>query len=668
VYTRKFERMVQAAIRNFPSITTVFDSAKDHPHSLLHSGSIRSALMRLLPADFFFDEKEGEEKDAEFLAAFHNSLPIFKWIEWKETLPSESAVKLRFGAKSTFFPVPSNISLFLLTPHRHNAVKFFYEMISRWLFPGRRLNISSFFATDFRLPELTEELFTISEVVISFESSHELELVRRYLPIIESEIKLGLISVYHANRILEIKGLSADEKTSLIQERIASLLERRPKDFDYDVFNQMQHFLVKCGEEFKAARSYGHMTRIIYVFYLFHKMLKDQSEKDPEHRYVLVKLSKTHLQLPLGVKKVLGIFVGLNFLNDNEMFEQRHLTRVLHTLLPQIKPIEESFFASSIKEARIQMLYLEIEKEDGQDFSLQDMQALRAKLSDEVKNGVERLMRPVFMPRNEEEVMRNIITLAQQLRYPKDLPQVIISFYEQTELELSFTIILLRILNGSDLPVQELFARAKTPLKFISDRVKKIGMIRKKYAKEASVFHIVIPALHFIRPDHSVDLFKARQEVLAELQRIVGEVRDYNGGMIAKQHEQFLSLKALMPSLEKREDLLLENVFHSIYPIELRSVLEPVWIKIFFTLLIDLVESKKQQTYLSKIENDAAFFVIAYQNPEIKHNIVERVSKMHLTYSKLFTISLPISESFYFGYIFCERDKEKQEKFLDALS
>ena len=32
---------------------------------------------------------------------------------------------------------------------------------------------------------------------------------------------------------------------------------------------------------------------------------------------------------------------------------------------------------------------------------------LKERLSEDLKNGVERLMRPLFMPRNEEEVMRN---------------------------------------------------------------------------------------------------------------------------------------------------------------------------------------------------------------------------------------------------------------------
>lgn len=645
-YMKTDSLMVHASTRNFPIIKTIFNEGSDYPHSLLYSGFIHNALMRLLPSYFFLDEKRWEENPEGLISALHNMLPLFKWNEWEGST--------------------QHISVFLVHLYRHNTVKFFHEMISRWLLPCHRINISSFFAVDFQIPQLTSEMYTFCEMAISLESASQRDLVRRQLPIIESEIKLGLVSVYHANRILEIKGLSADEKTSSIQERIASFLKKSPKDLDYDIFSQMQHFLVMCTEEFKSERNSHHMTRIIYVFYLFHKMLRGQAEKEPEHRFVFVKLSKTHLHLPLGMKKVLCLHIGLNFLSDNEMFEHRHIIRVLHTLCPEVRAIEESYFARSFKETKIHLLYLEIEKIEGGDFSLDELRALRTQLPDAVRNGVEKLKRPVFMPRNEEEVMRSIITLSQQLHYSKDLPQVTISFDEQTELELSFTIILLRILNGAQPSVQKLFEEAKTHLKFIPDRVKNLGLFRKKYVKEATVFRVAIPSLDFIRSDHSIDLFKARKEVLNELQRIVGEVRDYNGGMIAKQHEQFVALKSLFPLMDKPKELLLENVFHSIFPVELRSVLEPAWIKIFFTLLLKLMEEKKEG-YLSKRKKDALFWVFSHRDASVKQIILNAVDNMHLPSSQLITISLPISEAVYFGCIFRETDRKKQENFLMRL-
>ncbi|MBI3236179.1 MAG: hypothetical protein HYZ48_00480 [Chlamydiales bacterium] len=354
--------ITQAASQRFPLISTVFDGVSDNPHRLFHSSSIRNALARLLPSDFFFESLESKEEGGEGAAEeLRRTLPVIRWVEWGKD--------------------PYNVSVFLLTHHRTNAVRFFYEMIHRWLLPGKRLHISSYFATDFRLPELTDELFTVCEMVISVSSLAEMELVRANFPVLETEIHLGLVSVYHANRILEIKGLSADEKTSLIQERIASLLEKRPFDFDSDIFTQMQHFLVMCNEEFKRAREYGHMSRIIYVFYLFRKAIQKLVENVPGGRHLTLKLCKTKLHLPFGMKRVLGIFVGINFLNDNEIFEQRHLIKAIKMYFPHIEVVPDSNFISSLREEKIQLLYLEVEKSSMEEFSLSEIKMLKERLS-----------------------------------------------------------------------------------------------------------------------------------------------------------------------------------------------------------------------------------------------------------------------------------------------
>ena len=38
-------------------------------------------------------------------------------------------------------------------------------------------------------------------------------------------------------------------------------------------------------------------------------------------------------------------------------------------------------------------------------------------LPDQIKEHIEQLTHPIFMPRNEEEVLRNIMALSRQLRY-----------------------------------------------------------------------------------------------------------------------------------------------------------------------------------------------------------------------------------------------------------
>ncbi len=629
----------------FSRISSVFDTSSDHPSNVLYNNSIQNALRRILPNEFFFDE----ETPQECFDKFSKSLPIIKWLEWGE-------------------PPEKKVSIFLLCRYRPSGSKFFYDLISRWLIPGKRLHVGLFFSTDFKMCDFEEELYTISEIVLCLEGEHELDTVRRNLTILEPEIRLGVASVYHASRILEIKGLSADEKTTLIQEKIASLIQKRPQDFDYDIFSQMQHFLVMCREDFKAVREYRHMSRLISVFYLFRKVLRQQVETFSNKRHLSVKLIKARLHLPFGVKRVLAIFVGLNFLKENEIFEQKHLVKAIQSYIPDAQAIEDSFFIDEDREDKIQTIYLEIEKADHTDFSLQEIRSLRHGLPEDLKSRVEQLMRPIFMPRNEEEVMRNIVTLSHQLKYIRDLPQVVISFDEQTDRELFFTVVLVRVLFSESLSIQELFLSKKSGLQFIPDRVKKVGLLRNKYTKEATVFRVKLPNEAFLREDHSLDLYKARQEVIFRLQQVIGEIRDFNGGMIAKQLEVFLALKEMLGEAGDQYEFLLENFFHSLFPVELRSVLDPEPLKSLFLMLVTLTqEEKTRHAFHFKRERGNLFVMISVQENNAKQKVFEAVELLNILSSQLVCLHLQLFETLYLGYIYFCDEEVSQNLFLKTL-
>ena len=152
----------------------------------------------------------------------------------------------------------------------------------------------------------------------------------------------------------------------------------------------------------------------------------------------------------------------------------------------------------------------------------------------------------MLMPRNEEEIMRTILILSNQLKYATDLPQVTISFDMQTEEELRFTVILLRPLKGNESPLSEIILNAKTELKVYRIESKKVGPLRKKYVKEANVFAVGVSKKKYKRKDFSIDLFKARQTVSSELERIFSGIRDFNGGILSKQQEVYQELRSLL--------------------------------------------------------------------------------------------------------------------------
>lgn len=586
-------------------------------------------IRRLVPADLL--EEGGRHLPAQ-RARFADMLPLISW--------------------SDLTRAPCALSVLLLCKYRLNACNFFYDMVSRWLLPQKRVNVELFFASDVRLPHLSDDLLCVAEIAVHLKSAQDVEEVRRNLHAIETEIRLGVVSNYHARRILEFKGLSADGKTAMIQEKIGSLIQSHSKDFDQGIFSQMQHFLVCVREDFKTLRDYHHISRIISNLHSLRKFIQQNAQVYPNKRHVIFKFLKTKLTPAAQKEKyVLGVLAGLNFLREHELFETAHLISAIQKNLPSIRLVDGSAFLDK-NESSIQTLYLEIEKPDGSDFTLEEIQLLKISLPDQIKSHIEQLTHPIFMPRNEEEVLRNIMALSRQLRYVGDIPQIIITFDEQKGKELCFSIILVRVISESEPSLQDLFASKKSPLKYIPDRVRRVGHLRRKYVKEATVFRTVLPTAPFLRTDHSVDLYKAREHILTEVGCIIGDVRDYNGGMIYKLNE---SLTALKTALGRTVDpILVEKFFYALVPIEMRTSLETEPLKQFF---LTLLHSLKTEAPARKQEPTRLYHV----SP---HKKITPTLPPH----KLVTFSLDLSDATYHGTLLLTDDKLEQEMFLREYS
>lgn len=613
------------------SLRTVFEASSENPVSLLYSAQIQSILERMVAT-------------ANLQGDLRESIPLLKWKQWS--------------------PGSLNLSLFLFCLYRPGVSKFFYDMICHWLLPGKHLNIALNFSTNFQFSTEDSGLYTISEIVVSFDLQSEIEMAERNLVFIEKEILLGAASFFHASRILEMKGLSLYDKTALIQERISLLLRKKSSYVDYDIFALMQQFLVSSKDEFKSMRDVAHMSRLISIFYFFHKSLLHLRELAPFKRHLLLKIKKIQLHYPLVIKQAVGFFIGLNFLKENEILERRHLIAAIHHIMPELELVEDSYFVQENKEDKTPLFYLEMEKKDGSDFSSKEIQKLRLLLSDEIKRRIEQLVQPLFMPRNEEEVMRNILTLSRELKFLKDIPQMIITFDEQLEHELSFTVVIVRILRPDDLPLKDLFSKIKP----IFDRVKVVGMLRKKYPKEASVFRIKIPNDKFIRDDHSLDLYQARLSVAAEIQKMIGSVRDYNGGMISKQNENFILLKKNMGALATKHALLLQNFFYSISPVEQSATLDPQILKHLFLLLIGAIERKKPSSSIEVMQVEhCSLVMMSHQDIEFKEHFWHVLETQEISTRECASLEMQILDINYLGLVYLNGDLDKQKHFQESM-
>lgn len=635
-----------------PNIESIFDSQKNNRYNVFYLEAIHYLLHEIL-SDFIDFTKEA---DPQILAKqrrdLHSLLPLV--------------------TSRTCCELPGEMSFFSLSRYRANSFKFFFDMISCWLVPGKRLNVTMIYAVDFRMPELGEDIYTLCEVKIHIETQQELDQILRNLPMIEAELRLGIESSRYARRILEIKGLSSDEKIAMIQEDIAYLASRLPQEFDLDILTEMQHVLVMCREEFKADRGCRHLSRIISLQYFFRKVLREAVKHTPHKRHLRLKLFRVRLNSPAGLQKnVLAVVVGVNFFRDKEMFEKTHLLKAIQNYIPLAQAVESSFFANRHGSEPVCTLYLEIEKSNGDKFLSDEISMLRQKLPSDLKDRIELPMPPVFMSRNEEEIIRNILSLSSQIKYLRDIPQVYISFDEQTHTHLFFTIILVRVLRPGTLSIQEIFKNSNTFLKFIQDRCQSAGTLRRKYKKEATVFRVKFSKDQFLRVDHSIDLNKARQAVVTELCRIIGEFRDFNGGIISKQNELLCEVRNLLSNKVKYNDLLLENFFYSLTPVIMRTVLKPEALHILFLMLLESIEQGffcgEGHSLKISMQTQFVFVIVKVDDISAKEELSRALGKLQLHSSELAHSFVLVYDNVYLGYIYRNDEKDKQQLFCLTL-
>lgn len=562
---------------------------------------------------------------------------------------------------------PGEVSFYSVSPYRADSFKFFFEIIIHSLLPGKRLNVLLLNAVDFRFSDTPDSIFTLCEVVVNVEDLNDIRALWNSWSTIERQLRLGLESEFYARRILEIKGLSNDEKAGMILRDLAYVLKRKPYAFDQHLLADMQYFLVVCSDEFKNHRSCRHMSRLIAVQYYFRHALKKLNKDDPYKRHFMLKLFKVNTQKA----KTLGVIVGVNLIKEREKFEKRHLLKAIQAYIPSVKVVDESFYVLRQTSENVCTLYCEVEKEEGNDFTDQEIRLLRRELPKALERRVEHLMHPVFMPRNEEEIYRNILMLGSQIKYLRDIPQVTISFDEQSHKHLYFTVILVRVLKGDDPTIQQFFLSQSSTLVYIHDRSQYVGSLRRKHKKEATVFRVKLPKDAFLRSDYTLDLNKARQSVFNELTRIIGELRDFNGGMIAKQNEVLRNLQVSLEAEKGYNELLLENFFYSLTPVILRNIFDLDLLKSLYRLLVESIEDVADfdQSYSLKVctNENTVFAMIKTQERGIKDELSKALDKLQVPSSSLASMYLSDYDVVYIGYIYRQQDPVEQRRFCQTV-
>ncbi|CCB88946.1 hypothetical protein [Simkania negevensis] len=664
---------------DFLKIKSGFNAPKGNKQGFdSYVSSIEKLVKEMIPKDLFDTEVSPPHflSYESYFQKLGESLPLIKW--------------------SSFEEAPCSISIAILcsAEYTHGTGRFFLDTMARSLIPGKQLPITAIRSLNFRFIIYPKDRYFITEIFIDIENERDLYQIRQALPRLAEEIRLTLLATQHARKIVLAKPLTMDEKRMVLLENLSSLVKRpddqhdpnileethhlllkvahhetpsqipdhllplieeRPQAFDHNMFQGIQSLILMFGENMISKRDVGHLYRTLSYLYLFRKNISHRLKIKENEHLISIKVLRTTIT---PKTPVLAVLICLNFKSEQENLDQKKLIQVIQSHLPYSRLVEDSLITSKDKD-RICMLYLEMVQEDGRPFAQAHVKELKKKLPKEIHS----LYRFSEVHRthdaNEEEVVRNILTLSKELKTPQDPPPVIIHFASETEKIVTFTVILV-CLNS-----KKIYFENSPHMKVLSHQSKIAGILNKRHLQHAHVLELELEKESFTDENGKFSLYEARKSILSYLKKSFGPMRDFNSGMIVKQYENLSKLKAIVLPTP-----LVEKFFYSIAPGYMQSLLSTETLKIHYEMLLKSLEvsfEKVPYHLFSDTTDEELLLMMSSPFDELIDQIKQETVSLLSSSTNLTTSDVSINGIRVLGLIFSVEDPSLRQEFLNQI-
>ena len=461
-----------------------------------------------------------------------------------------------------------------------------------------------------------------------------------------------------------LEQLSYEEKCTSARNVLEKLIHKLSRVADKSVFKELDRITANLEATFINQRCPSHLAKLAYSIYFVRRKLSRGMTLLPFKDYFDIRIFPSSLYFTFGSKPVLSILTHAHLKDKYEIFDEEQILFIIRKLMPEIQLAKDSIYTYQASKNTIKTLYFEIHKKNGLSFTSREIKQLKELLEREIKFSIEQLVPRVFMIRNEEEILKNILILSREIHFISDLPEIMILFDQQTPQEVIFTIILVRILKPGWSSVQECFARIPLDVEYLPDRCQIVRYLRKKHPLEANVFRIKLaknPSL--LRSDQSLNFYLARQRISRILVDTIGDFRDYNGGIIIKQREALSSFREAFRELSIKEPDLLENFYYSLSPIEVQATFPLKSLKILFELFLEARDASfiKPSDFFLKFKRNQKKFFILIRTPDenLKTEIDSILSSFEHT-KKIITFTIPSQNTYLLGYLLADIGLEIQ--------
>jgi hypothetical protein len=490
----------------------------------------------------------------------------------------------------------SQITLYCLGAFQNRFFKYFYEYCTRICEPhtGDPISLS---AIDFIIHFKDDpQRLTLCQITFDLPNASQIKTIEKRLLKSSSYLKLGQMTLLLETPSESDKESWEEDHRQKLYELLSQIFSKASFIKQTLVTAKLQQLLASTPRPFFYERSPKHIVDLaIQMAYFQTKALG--IEKSARRRAWVHHRSRWILDFKRP-QKIECWVLTLNFLKANEVLEERHFLQVLRSLIPGLQRL--SFFTSfKDPESRLIHYYFEV---DSNQFvgNRKRLPSLKSWLAQEVLRRIERKPLAVFTARNEEESIKWLTTLSKELTSKHDIPQMALLYHNQNDDKILFHLLSARACQEDTPSLQTLLKTGSFEYEthFQFDKTRKIeGAF---FTKELCLVEVEVSKSPFLRDDFSVNIQKARHWLLRELQSLLGALRDFNGGLMAKQQEIFEILEAKIIASPLRTNLIFfEDLFFNLQPAPMISSFEPT---LLLNWLSGFVQKRAQSSKTQGVE------------------------------------------------------------------
>lgn len=491
----------------------------------------------------------------------------------------------------------------------------------------------------------------------SLKSELDLELVRVNIDRFVKITKKALIDFF--------PHVSQNNKPDEIRPVLTAIypyIYRFPHKFDSELLEEAKRFVLMTPSIFRRYRHSSHIGKIITSFnYGLKKLEKSNQSSHPFFLRVIHHL----LESGHGLKNSYGLCIVTKELREFQYFSKEALFSLFKASCPWIRINEKSFITVAHPDNQSTLIYFDINLIEGQLISAKEKEELHYLLEKSFERSIITISSKSDASINDEDALKNLALLSQEIDSEDDLPQVSIHNIGQAAYTYYFMVLIVRPWKNDAIDLRSLFESNSHNWKFNIERQGESFDHTNNLTKESCVCTVSLQ-----KDPHSIkyekrETYEKIKSILEFLESKLGDIRAFNGCFISEQLHAFNQYKQIVSEAEPQyPQQQIEQFFFNINPTEKQFLIPLQTIVELFELCFKS-PNNEERVSIEEHKNNG-FHTIILKSPHKKLDEVHRITHL-LRISPSVTLSqLEVGNTHIFIFLWSE-DEFPQKNFHELM-